>query len=456
MSLRAVIYARQSLDRTGEGAAVDRQVAACTELADARGWSLTGGPITDNDMSASSGKPRPGYARLLGMIRAGSIDRVIVWHLDRLTRRMLDLEEIVTLCESTGVRIATVTGDLDLSTDTGRMLARILASVAQAEVERKGSRQRLANVQRAEAGGMGWSVRPFGYDRRGGRIVTVTKEVRALRKAARDVLDGASVASAVRALNAAGLLTTRGKPFTVTTLRRALISPRYVGVVTYNGAVMGRGTWTAIFSQDMHDRLVAVLTDPKRQLHNGITVKYLLSGICLCGKCGKRMFATSADRGVRMVYRCMPSGHLQRGMSDVDNVVVSIIIRRLQLPDAAALLRPDVDIDALRAEAEDIRKRRDGIVAMIDDGLVSLAAGRARAETMTERLTRIDSDITAALGESPLSELIGAEDVAAAWDGMTLAGRREVIRTLMTVTVEPQGKGHAFDPASVRIDWIIE
>ncbi|MGZ6827716.1 MAG: recombinase family protein, partial [Mycobacteriales bacterium] len=129
MSLRAAIYARQSLDRTGEGAAVDRQVADCQAIADRRDWVVVE-TITDNDMSASTGKPRPGYQRLLSLMRSRSVDAVIVWHVDRLTRRLVDLEEVITICETTGVRLATVTGDLDLGTDTGRMLARILASVA--------------------------------------------------------------------------------------------------------------------------------------------------------------------------------------------------------------------------------------------------------------------------------------------------------------------------------------
>ncbi|HLM05919.1 MAG TPA: recombinase family protein, partial [Blastococcus sp.] len=129
MSLNSVIYARQSLDRTGEGAAVERQVADCQQLAERRGWTVLE-TLTDNDMSASTGKPRPGYQRLLTMMRTRAIDAVVVWHVDRLTRRLVDLEEIITICEATGVRLATVTGDLDLSTDTGRMMARILASVA--------------------------------------------------------------------------------------------------------------------------------------------------------------------------------------------------------------------------------------------------------------------------------------------------------------------------------------
>jgi site-specific DNA recombinase len=194
VSLRSVIYARQSLDRSGEGAAVDRQVADCQRIAHQRGWSVVE-TITDNDMSASTGKPRPGYQRLVSLMRSRSLDAVIVWHVDRLTRRLVDLEEVISICESTGVRLATVTGDIDLGTDTGRMLARILASVARGEVERKGVRQRRANEQRAKAGRMGWTRRPFGYDRKDGVVVVVEEEAKALEKVAELVLVQRGVSS---------------------------------------------------------------------------------------------------------------------------------------------------------------------------------------------------------------------------------------------------------------------
>ncbi len=201
---RAVIYARQSLDRTGEGAAVDRQVEDCRRLADARRWDVVE-VISDNDMSASTGKRRPGYERLLDLMLTGKVDAVVVWAIDRLTRRLVDLEQVITVCETTGVRLATVTGDLDLSTDTGRMVARILASVARGEVERKGVRQRRANQQRAEGGRMGWTRRPFGYDRRDGEVVAVPAEAEGLQDAARLVLAGSTLAAAARMLDERGL-----------------------------------------------------------------------------------------------------------------------------------------------------------------------------------------------------------------------------------------------------------
>jgi site-specific DNA recombinase len=59
------------------------------------------------------------------------------------------LEKLAELCERTGARMATVSGDLDLGNDAGRLVARILASVARADVQRKSARHSWAHLQAA-------------------------------------------------------------------------------------------------------------------------------------------------------------------------------------------------------------------------------------------------------------------------------------------------------------------
>lgn len=453
MSLRSAIYARQSLDRTGEGAAVDRQVADCQQLADRRGWTVVE-TLTDNDMSASTGKPRPGYQRLLTLMRGGSVDAVVVWHVDRLTRRLIDLEEVISICEATGVRLATVTGDIDLSTDTGRMLARILASVARGEVERKGVRQRRANEQRASAGHMGWTRRPFGYDREDGAIVVVDREAKALERAAEIVLTGATLAAGVRLLDEEGLKTTAGKPWNVTSLRRALLNPRYSGRVTYNGADVTAGTWPVILPADVQERLGEKLRDVRRRMQQGTDRKYLLSGVARCGRCDGVMFATTMKNHGQpyMGYRC-PSCYLSRRLDLVDEVIEELVIARLSLPDAASLFAEDEDVPALRAECAELRSRRDDLAGLLADGLLSASAVRERSQQLTRKISDLEDRIGRVLGESPVTALADSDDVRAAWQVMILRDRKQVVDTLMTVTILPAGKGQRFSPDQVAVKW---
>jgi len=76
----------------------------------------------------------------------------VAWHLDRLHRQPIELEHFMALADEKRIALATVAGDVDLSTDNGRLIARITGAVARSEVERKSARQKRAAQQRAEQG----------------------------------------------------------------------------------------------------------------------------------------------------------------------------------------------------------------------------------------------------------------------------------------------------------------
>src|SRR6266581_5138919 len=124
----------------------------------------------DDDVSAWSGRPRTEYRRLLDDIRSGFLDAVLVWHLDRLHRQPRELEEFFEVVDAAGLsRLASVTGDVDLATDDGRFMARILGAVARKESDDKSRRIRRKHEEMALAGRPGGGgSRPFGYraDRR--------------------------------------------------------------------------------------------------------------------------------------------------------------------------------------------------------------------------------------------------------------------------------------------------
>ncbi len=251
-----------------------------------------------------------------------------------------------------------------------------------------------------------------------------------------------------------GLTTSVGKPWNVTSLRRALLSSRYAGRVSYNGADVTEGTWPVILDAETQDRLAEVLRDTRRRVQQGTEAKYLLSGLARCGRCDEVMFATTATaRGKRYhVYRCR-SCYLTRRMDQVDEVVEAVTIARLSQPDAASLLAPSVDLDALRAEATELRDRRDALAALLADGVLSASAVAEQAGKLTRRLSEVEGRITAALGDSPAAALVNAEDVVAAWAELDVRSRKTAVDTLMRVTILPAGKGQRFDPQHVAIQW---
>ncbi len=95
---RAAVYARISSDPNDTSLGVTRQVKDCLTLAERKGWTV-GEVFTDNDVSATSGRARPEYQRVMAALAAGRFQALVVWDVDRLTRTPRELEDVVDLAE---------------------------------------------------------------------------------------------------------------------------------------------------------------------------------------------------------------------------------------------------------------------------------------------------------------------------------------------------------------------
>ena len=109
----AAVYCRISDDRAGEGLGVERQRQDCVALVEKRGWTLDD-VYTDNDISASKGKPRPAYKAMMARVAAGKVDVIVALRSDRLYRRMVDLIQFVNTVPDAKADVALVMGG-DLS-----------------------------------------------------------------------------------------------------------------------------------------------------------------------------------------------------------------------------------------------------------------------------------------------------------------------------------------------------
>jgi site-specific DNA recombinase len=459
--MRAFVYLRQSLDRSGSGAAVDRQREDCLKLCKERGWEVVR-VYTDNDVSASSTRPRPDYTRMLEAVEHGEAEILVAWHVDRLTRKITDLEHLIELAQRTGLRIATVTGDLDLSTDAGRLVGRILASVARGEVERKGARQKRAQQQAAQQGRPAGGRRPFGYDSDG---MTVRKvEADELRGAYRTLLEGGSLKGIARRWNDAGITTTMGNRWSHSTVRNTLKNPRYKGVRTYGGEEVGPAVWPALVDADTFDAARALLALPDRLTTTATARKYLLPGLARCW-CGSDV-ATGRTRRNKRTYNCRASKHLSRAADPIDALIAGgvidgietrgIVVERLSRPDVLELLTEPTtpDLSVYRAQAQAIRDRLDDLATGLEEGVLTLAAVRRSSDRLRAQLAEVEAKTRTAVHADVLGPLVTAQDPEAVWRGYDLKQKREVIDALMTITLLAPKRGRqAFDPDTVDIKW---
>jgi hypothetical protein len=105
--MRAAVYILFSHDATGPRAGVTRQLEDCEALADRLGWEVTH-RYGDDDLSAYSGRTRPGFEAMLKAMADSEFGAVICWHPDRLFRSMKDLERLIDIATGRGVELRTV------------------------------------------------------------------------------------------------------------------------------------------------------------------------------------------------------------------------------------------------------------------------------------------------------------------------------------------------------------
>lgn len=469
---RAAIYARISHDpktgddtdrRGGDGLGVQRQEQDCRELAGHLHLTVAG-VYVDNDVSAYSGKRRPGFEDMLNAMKNGQFDVLICWHTDRLYRSMKDLERLIDAAESAQVAIRTVQGgDLDLSTSAGRMVARILGSVARQESEHMSERRIRANRQKAEAGKWQSANRTFGYTMKGEPL---EPEASAVRQAAVDVLAGKSIQGVTRQWKAAGLVGTRGRPFNGPAVRRLLVNPRYAALKTHQGKVIGPGSWTPLIDVDTHKGLVAYLTDPSRVTCRSFERKYIGSGLYRCGICddGTTMKAAMPgstaqrpnNRKTR-AYVCRGHSHVLRQGEPVDEYVTAWLIEVLSAPKAQLRLADQgIDLDELSVRREALVRRKEGVRRAYRSGSLEEAEYLCDIADLAAQIAECDASLAAATRTSPAAALVAAgATIWDRWQQMTPSEQAQAVDEIATVTILPvprEHRGSGFDPDFVRIE----
>jgi DNA invertase Pin-like site-specific DNA recombinase len=459
--IRAALYLRQSQALNDDEAAVRRQEEVCREAAGPRGLDIVA-VYRDNDVSATSNKSRPAYVAMLEAWKRGEFEAIICYDLDRLYRKPRDLEDLIDLAERRGLIIHTVTGEADLSTDNGRLFARIKAAVAKAETERKSARQKLRNLQDAKEGRGYWigRRRPFGYNKDG---TIFEPEADAIRYAYSAIIAGQGLFSIARHWNdELGLRTpkvserTGGNLWSVNTIKQVLKAERNMAIRVYQGMEIP-GNWEPIVDEATWRTANTILIQRAHAL--GIAKRPstgLLSWVAVCAVCGRRMVGSTNKQGNK-TYRCegqpapgergafgATKSCLNRLQEPIDKAVTAAVLEVLSGPEAPSLLvdKEKPDLPALVAEREQIRVKMQEIMTdFYDLELITRAQFIEKNEAYKKRLSDLEGLMVHHGKQETLGELVRADDTRSVWDRLPLDRKRQVIRELFRVEVLPRVYG---------------
>lgn len=457
--MQTAIYVRISQDQTGEGLGVERQRQDCADLADQLGWTVAE-TYTDNDTSATTGKPRPSYNRMLDDIRSGRVAAIVSWHPDRIYRRPTDLAELVELCKQYNVAIATVNaGHVDLATPTGRLVAGLLAQVATYEVEHKAERQKRSVRQHREQGmPPGARTRMFGWTREG-KVIEAEKDT--LEWLALEVISGATLTGLCRRLNSRGVLTAGGNQWKATSLRKLLRNPRLAGHSTLKGEIVGTSTWDPILDDETWQIVNALLVAKSKAPGPRVA---LLPGLIYCGLCGTNLVTGGRRRNHKHVddgsgeayrtYRCPAGpgmggcGRLSGDAEPIETIVEDVARGYLSRPPVRrklAELRSGGQSHVL-AEIDALERRVADIELAVAEGAENVAMLDRAASRIRDRIETLAGQL-AATTYVKLPESVDVE-----WP-TDLGSRRRLVELVVDrVRLERAGRGRRFDPERVKVE----
>lgn len=396
---------------------------------------------------------RPIWHDALHDLRTGKIKGLMVWDLDRLARDPRDLEDAIEAVEHYGATIASATAsEIDLTTETGRMMARFHIIIAQKSSADTARRVRRAHEATAKEGRPVGGFRPFGWQ--ADRQTLDATEARLVREAVDQLIAGGSMRGIAEAWRELGIETTAGKPWKATTLRQYMRNPRLVGIRTYRGAVLNdgsgrpvRGQWEPMVDQDTWDRLQKALERPEQRgrIPRRDARHYLLTGLVRCGICNSPMYGNryGEHKGEpRFYYVCNAEGVQKHSLGvsghGTDELIGRLLVGRMA---RAAAEGPAPSVPEWHG-GERIEELEGLIAATLDQlGKGKIAAERifGQAERLEAELSELRAERNAWIAEStgPAVDVVSAAE----WRDMSTDDKRAIAeKWLSAVYIKPAVK----------------
>jgi site-specific DNA recombinase len=367
---RCAIYTRKSSEEGLEQAfnSLDAQREACAAYILSQkheGWTVSPKQYDDGGFSGGTTE-RPALKQLIADIEDGTIDVVVVYKVDRLTRALSDFAKLVEVFDRQCVSFVSITQQFNTTTSMGRLTLNVLLSFAQFEREVTGERIR-DKIAASKKKGMWMGGFPsLGYDVQNRKLVVNDSEARTVVHIFRRYLELKSVRDLRDELAEGGIRIKRrirpdgtafgGQKISRGALYLMLQNRIYRGEITHKGNSYP-GEHPAIIEQPLWDDVQAVLAKNRVDRATGANVNHpsLLAGLVF-DETGERLTPTySVKKGTRYRYyvssslitgvrrnrangRRIPAGNLE-----------SLVLNRLRtfLTDQGAML------DAIHNESHD-------------------------------------------------------------------------------------------------------
>ena len=262
---QADLYLRLSIDVEGK-TSIERQDADCRTWCANNGLTVRHVHVDRGISGYSPSAKRGGFDAALKAVTAGEVGTLVVWKIDRLSRRGIgQVGPMIDALDKIGGRLVAVVDGIDTSQQNSRLVLSLLSEVARAESTNTGLRVRSAKSAMRAGGKWLGGAPPFGLKAEAGRLTLDPAEAPLVREAVNMALDGASLLSIAREWNERAVPTKRGGQWRPSTLSAIFRSPALAGLMptaapNSNGSVAYRDPITGETVSIMADGVDPLVT----------------------------------------------------------------------------------------------------------------------------------------------------------------------------------------------------
>lgn len=471
--MKVALYPRVSTTEQAEsGNSIPEQIERLEKYCDALGWTVykiyTDPGYSGGDMN------RPGLQALIKDVKAGKIDKVVVYKLDRLSRSQKDtlyLIEDVFLKNNTD--FVSVTESFDTSSAFGIAMIGILSVFAQLDRAQIRDRLIMGREARAKKGLYSPSKNILiGYDYIDGLLQVNTYEKMIVNEVFDLFVAGTPVRTIANLLNARGLNHHYGD-WNDKTVKRILLNRHYIGEVKYQKKWY-KGVHTPIVDIGKFNKAQEILKYRAESYHSSNKHSSYLGGLIWCKRCGARYHPKAAkprkDGTVIRKYKCysrskrMPKMIMDPNCKNKDYLIAELEeavfneIRKLSLdPDYLNEIREERGesgedkISLIQKEIETLSDQISGYMDLYALKRLSIQEVDAKIEPLADRREKLEDELAVLLDEEDDS-LLSAEDaleIVRSFDDILERGDFDEIRKTLEILIERI----EIDGDVLRIHW---
>lgn len=448
--MKAALYTRVSTqEQVAEGYSLGAQAEKLRNYAKAMEYTVV--DLYSDEGYSGGNTNRPALQRLIKDINNNNINIVLIYKLDRLSRNVKDVLELVELFGKKNVTLFSMTENIDLSSPFGRAALKMSATFSELERDTITERMQLGKLARAKSGKyIAPGKAPFGYryNYATKKLDLIPEEAEIVKRVFKLYTDGMSIRDIFS-------LCSKDYPdvhFFQTRnymgVKAMIMRPIYAGYYIYRGVMYKANNIDSVISYDTW--LKANKTRESKGAIRRQSSPYLLTGLIVCSQCGQKFTVKTSDHlangkkyryysygcAARLKYTSREFEHKCHNqiynMEELDKYV-SDKIKNLDFASA--------DISALQSEASKIAeenaalfKQKEKLLDIYMDGFIDKDTFTLRNKALEDKITRNNTLIELEAQKPTIDNNVTLNFLkkqVAKWDTLDIIAKRQLLHLLL-------------------------